>query len=179
MTDIPALVERLKNAAEERCEALREMGYIPLPVKEQLESEAAAALTELVAEPTDAEEPRWPNWFSCEECMGWHYAPKGRGQVAYDSGRVICETCARLAALEAERDKWEAAWRRCHTSWGSEIYDHACTTTRLAAAEAVVEVTRRFHKAHHTQVDGRFTCGPKCYVRVALDALAAGGTNDG
>ena len=45
--------------------------------------------------PTEADEPLWEGWFSCEDCGGWFNAVP----VAYDSGAEVCNGCA------AERDR--------------------------------------------------------------------------
>jgi len=75
---------------------------------------AASRETEFPADdalkaPTDADEPPWPGWFSCEDCNGWFY---GNG-VAYESGEVVCDSCASVReepSVEAVTAELACAW---------------------------------------------------------------------
>jgi len=58
--------------------------------------------------PTEADEPPWEGWFSCEDCGGWFNAVP----VAYDSGAEVCNGCA------AERDR-RLKWGRPHEPRGA------------------------------------------------------------
>lgn len=53
--------------------------------------------------PTDADEPPWPGWFSCSDCYGWFY---GEG-IAYDSGDVRCDACAKEYELPSTAQRQE------------------------------------------------------------------------
>ncbi|KKK54331.1 hypothetical protein LCGC14_3085800, partial [marine sediment metagenome] len=40
--------------------------------------------------PTDADEPPWKGWFSCEDCNGWFCGQP----TCYESGDEVCNGCA-------------------------------------------------------------------------------------
>jgi len=51
------------------------------------------------APPTHWDEPPWLGWFSCEGCSGW-FNDDG---IAYDSGEVLCDSCAEKHDEEVKR----------------------------------------------------------------------------
>ena len=40
--------------------------------------------------PTDADEPPWKGWYSCEDCNGWFCGES----TCYENGVEVCPSCA-------------------------------------------------------------------------------------